>query len=51
VSGVRFASAHHYYGSAITEGIWWIGAVVLVGAGGAHVIFAVIAFNRRDIHA
>ncbi len=51
VSGVRFASAHHYYGSAITEGIWWIGAVLLVGAGSALVIFAVIAFDRRDIYA
>ncbi len=25
VSGVRFASAYHYYGSAIIDGIWWWG--------------------------
>jgi ABC-2 type transport system permease protein len=51
VSGVRFASAYHYYGSAIVEGIWWPGVAVLVGSATALVGFAVIAFNRRDIYA
>jgi ABC-2 type transport system permease protein len=51
VSGVRFMSAHHYYGTAITEGIWWAGALVLLVATAALVTFAAVAFNRRDIYA
>lgn len=51
LTGVRFASAHHYYGSAITGGIWWAGAAVLLVATTALVTFAAIAFERRDIYA
>jgi ABC-2 type transport system permease protein len=51
VSGVRFASAYHYYGTAIIDGIWWWGVAVLIGTTIALVSFAVIAFNRRDIYA
>lgn len=51
VSGVRYASAYHYYGNAIVEGTWWPGVVVLIGATVTLVTIAVIAFNRRDIYA
>lgn len=51
VSGVRFASAYHYYGTAITDGIWWWGAAVLLLATAGLVGLAVVTFNRRDIYA
>ncbi|MDQ3656005.1 MAG: ABC transporter permease [Chloroflexota bacterium] len=51
VSGIRLASAYHYYGSAIIEGVWWTGAAVLLAATVALVIVAVIMFDRRDIYA
>jgi len=50
-SGIRFASAYHYYGTAITEGIWWTGTAVLLAAAGALVSTAVVMFDRRDIYA
>lgn len=51
VSEVRYASAYHYYGNAIVEGIWWPGAAILLAATAMLVGFAVVAFNRRDIYA
>lgn len=51
VSGVRYASAYHYYGSAIVEGVWWLGVVVLLAAAALLVGLAVVMFNRRDIYA
>jgi len=50
-SGVRFASAHHYYAIAITEGIWWTGMGVLLGSTGVLMAVAVVMFNRRDVYA
>jgi ABC-type transport system involved in multi-copper enzyme maturation permease subunit len=51
VSGVRYISAHHYYGNAIMDGIWWPGVAALLGAAGLLVTAAVLAFDRRDIYA
>ena len=51
VSGVRFVSAYNYYGTAITDGIWWTGVVVLLVSTVLLVVVAVIQFNRRDIFA
>lgn len=51
VSGIRYASAYHYYGSAIVEGVWWFGVVALLAAAALLVGLAVIMFNRRDIYA
>lgn len=51
VSGIRFASAYHYYGSSILEGVWWPGVVVLIAAAASLVATAIVLFNRRDIYA
>ncbi len=51
VSGIRFASAYHYYGSAILDGVWWTGVAVLLAAAATLVVIAVVMFNRRDIYA
>lgn len=51
VSGIRFASAYHYYGSSILEGIWWPGVAVLLAAAATLVGAAIMLFNRRDIYA
>ena len=51
VSGVRYASAYNYYGTAITDGIWWTGVIVLLASTGILVVVAAIQFNRRDIFA
>jgi ABC-2 type transport system permease protein len=51
VSGIRWASAYHYYGNAIVDGLWWTGVAVLVGVALALVAVAVVAFDRRDIYA
>lgn len=51
VSGIRFASAYHYYGSAIIDGVWWVGVGVLLAAAAVLVTTAVIMFDRRDIYA
>lgn len=51
VSGIRFASAYNYYGTAITEGIWWPGVAVLLTSTALLVAVATVQFNRRDIFA
>lgn len=51
VSGIRFGSAYHYYGSSIIDGIWWTGVAVLLAAAAIFVGLAVVMFNRRDIYA
>lgn len=51
VSGVRYVSAYHYYGTAIIDGIWWTGVGILLGVTMILVAFAVVAFKRRDIYA
>lgn len=48
---VRYLSAYNYYGVAILEGVWWGGMAILAGASLKLLVFAVIAFNRRDIYA
>ncbi len=50
VSGIRFASAYHYYGSSIIDGVWWTGVAVLLAAA-TLVVIAAVMFNRRDIYA
>jgi ABC-2 type transport system permease protein len=53
VSGVawlKWLSAFHYYGSPMTEGLFWGGAVVLLIAAGVLTAVAVAAFERRDIY-
>jgi len=51
ISWVKYASAYNYYGTAIVDGIWWNGMIVLLSATVALLIFAVVSFNRRDIYA
>lgn len=51
VSDIRSASAYHYYGSAIIDGIWWLGVGVLLAAAAVLVATAVVMFDRRDIYA
>ncbi len=51
VSGIRFGSAYHYYGSSIVDGVWWSGVAVLLAAAASLVAIAVVMFNRRDIYA
>lgn len=51
VSDIRFASAYHYYGSAIIDGIWWLGVGILLAAAAVLVATAVVMFDRRDIYA
>ncbi|MGB3306110.1 MAG: ABC transporter permease subunit [Thermomicrobiales bacterium] len=51
VSWVRYASAYNYYGTAITDGIWWPGMIVLLVATALLLGFALVSFNRRDIYA
>jgi ABC-2 type transport system permease protein len=50
VSTLRYFSAYHYYGTAITDGIWWLGAGVLVGITLILLVFAIVSFQRRDIY-
>ena len=51
VSGIRYLSAYHYYGNAITEGLWWPGVSVLIAASLLLVTLAIVMFHRRDIYA
>ncbi len=51
VSGIRYASAYHYYGSSIIDGVWWLGVGVLLATAAILVGLAVVMFNRRDIYA
>lgn len=51
ISWVRWGSAYHYYGIAITEGLWLNGMLTLVAASIVLVVLATILFNRRDIYA
>jgi len=51
ISWVRWLSAFHYYGIAITEGLWLPGVATLIGAAIVLTGLAVILFNRRDIYA
>lgn len=51
ISWVKYASAYNYYGTAIVDGIWWNGMIVLLTATAALLVFAVVSFNRRDIFA
>jgi ABC-2 type transport system permease protein len=51
VSGIRYASAYNYYGSAITDGIWWGGVTVLLVSTLILVLVAIAQFERRDIFA
>lgn len=51
ISWVRWLSAFHYYGIAITEGLWWPGVAALVGSALALTALATVLFNRRDIYA
>jgi ABC-2 type transport system permease protein len=51
VSWVRYGSAYNYYGTAITDGIWWSGVAVLVGAAIILLAGAIARFDRRDIYA
>lgn len=51
VSEVQYASAYHYYGNAIVDGLWWGGVAVLLAAAVMLVGFAVVAFDRRDVYA
>ncbi|MGB3330407.1 MAG: ABC transporter permease subunit [Thermomicrobiales bacterium] len=51
ISWVRWLSAFHYYGIAITEGLWLPGVATLIGAAIALTALAVVLFNRRDIYA
>ena len=51
ISGIRWLSAYNYYGTAITEGIWWWGMVTLVIAALVLVGTAIVSFDRRDIYA
>lgn len=51
VSGIRYASAYHYYGSSIIDGVWWLGVGVLLAAATILVGVAVVMFNRRDVYA
>ena len=51
VSGVRYLSAYNYYGTAITDGIWWPGVAVLLVSTAILVTVATVQFNRRDIFA
>ena len=51
ISWVRYASAYNYYGTAIIDGIWWTGVIVLLTSTILLLVFAVVAFSRRDIFA
>ena len=51
VSGIRYVSAYNYYGTAITDGIWWPGVSVLLISTSILVAVAIAQFNRRDIFA
>lgn len=51
ISWVRWLSAFHYYGIAITEGLWLPGMATLLGASVILVALATLLFNRRDIYA
>lgn len=51
LSFVKYVSAHHYYGFAILEGIWWGGVAVLLGTTVILLAVAILSFNRRDIYA
>lgn len=50
LSWLKWLSAFHYYGSPMTEGLFWGGAVVLLIAAAVLVAAAVTAFERRDIY-
>lgn len=47
---LRWVSAFRFYGSAITEGIDWGYAALLLGVSAALLALAVLLFDRRDIY-
>lgn len=51
VSWVRYFSAYNYYGTAITDGIWWSGVAVLTSASLLLLAGAIARFDRRDVYA
>lgn len=51
LSWLRWASAYNYYGNAIVDGLWWIGAGVLLLASVVLLAIATIRFEHRDIYA
>ncbi len=51
VRWIRWTSAYNYYGTAITDGIWWPGMITLLAAAVILVVLAIVSFNRRDIYA
>jgi ABC-2 type transport system permease protein len=51
VSFIQYASAYHYYGAAIIEGVWWGGMGLLGAVTVAMLIGAIVQFNRRDVFA
>lgn len=50
LAGLRWASAFRFYGSAITNGIDWRFAILLLGISVALLALAVVLFDRRDIY-
>jgi ABC-2 type transport system permease protein len=51
ISWTRWFSAYHYYGIAITEGLWWPGMATLIGSALGLAALATALFHRRDIYA
>jgi len=51
VSFLRYLSAYHYYGTAVIDGIWWLGAGILLAATVILLAFSIVSFQRRDIYA
>jgi ABC-2 type transport system permease protein len=51
VRWVRWISAYNYYGTAITEGLWWPGMITLLVSAALLLALSIISFNRRDIYA
>lgn len=51
LSWLRWASVYHYYGNSIVDGLWWIGAAVLLVASLLLLAIATMQFEHRDIYA
>lgn len=49
-AGLRWASAFRFYGSAITDGIDWGNAALLLGVSVVLLVLAIGLFDRRDIY-
>jgi ABC-2 type transport system permease protein len=47
---LKWFSAFHYYGSAVEDGVYWLGVAVLLAASAVLVAIAVNRFERRDIY-